>query len=746
MYAEVIIDITNEAVDRAFTYRIPEGLDLQPGDRVLVPFGRSGRKKDAYVVSILEETDLESSRIKEVCGKTEKAISVREELLRLALWMSVEYGTTRNQCLKTVLPVRSTVRKNSRREDPIESLLGNFSENPDSSPRNGFSGREREIVLNEEQKKAAATVIRAFRACFDGSSCPAGALSCQNPELSNSILTDGPSCPAGASSSRNPEFSNPALKGGPESPAGASPYQNSQQSNAVSRFLLHGITGSGKTEVYLEIMEAVLQAERQVIFLIPEISLAFQTVKRIASRFPGKVALLHSRMSAGERYEQYERCAGGSASILVGPRSAVFAPFPRLGLIIMDEEHEGAYKSETAPRYETRDVARMRAQLSGCPILYGSATPSLSIYAEAVSGNVCLLRLNRRAKEGSMLARTEIIDLRKEIRDGNRSVFSRRLHSLIEEKLGRKEQIMLFMNRRGFSSFVSCRSCGEAIRCPHCDISLTLHLDGTLRCHYCDYSLPLMKLCPSCGKPYLAPFGIGTEKLEELAKKEFPSATVLRMDADTTKNKGGYEKILGRFRAHQADILIGTQMIVKGHDFPDVTLVGLIAADMSLYAPDFRAQERTFQLITQAAGRAGRDRDGGNVIIQTYQPDHYAIRLSRTQNYELFFEKEYSFRQLLGYPPVEKLMTIQMSSGDEDFLTITAEQAVRSVSACCASHSAELIGPLCASVYKIKDIFRKIVYIKHPSHDIIIKLRDEFTSRFREIDRRGLVLLNYDLQ
>ena len=708
MYAEIIIDITNEALDRAYTYHIPEGMDLHVGDRVTIPFGASNAEKTGYVVGLRETFDYDPSKVKDIAAVIPDAISVQEQLIHLAAWMSTEYGTTMNQCLKTVLPVRRTVRKNARRIDPIRMYQNEQDEYHD---------------LNPAQAQAAGAVIAGYQACV--------------AKRTASLTTAVPG---------DMEVSVTEISGTPalaeDKAVAAAPTGGS----SVPRYLLHGITGSGKTEVYLHIMEEVIRRGDQVILLIPEISLTYQTVRRVSTRFQGRVAILNSRMSIGERFEQYTKCERGEVNVLIGPRSAVFAPFARLGLIIMDEEHESAYKSETAPRYETRDVAYERARLAGCPVLYGSATPSLTMYSAALRGEMQLLELPERAHAGAQLAETEIIDLREELAKGNRSILSERLYTLMQEKLEKKEQIMLFMNRRGYSNFVSCRSCGEALKCPHCDITLTLHRDGSLRCHYCGYQTRLMKLCPSCGSPYLAPFGFGTEKLESYVKKVFPTASVLRMDADTTKRKGDHERILEKFRKHQADILIGTQMIVKGHDFPDVTLVGLIAADLNLSAPDFKASERTFQLLTQAAGRAGRGAQAGTVIIQTYQPDHYAIVLSKRQDYKAFYEKEFRFRKLMGYPPTERLMTIQLASKDEDFLSMVSAAAAEGFRLDCSAEGAELIGPLEASVYRINDVYRKIVYIKHSSHDIIIRLRDRFTERVRQHDRRGLVLLNFDLQ
>ncbi len=706
MYAQIIVDISNEALDRAYTYRIPEGMEVKTGDRVSIPFGMSNASKTGYVIGLTETVDYDPDKVKEISHVIHDAISVKEQLIELASWMSVEYGTTFIQCLKTVLPVKRAVRKNARRIDPMLRYINETDEYHE---------------LNPEQQEAADTIIHGFQACLD----------------STRDMTDKSHNNSGLYKTDSPAYIDDS---------NSSETDSDRCKCDVPRYLLHGITGSGKTEVYLHVMEKVIAAGYKVIMLIPEISLTYQTVIRVSTRFRGRVAILNSRMSIGERYEQYMKCERGEVDILVGPRSAIFAPFDKLGIIIMDEEHESAYKSETSPRYETREVAYQRAKLSHCPVLYGSATPSTDIYTRALKGEVRLIELHSRAKPGSSLASTEIIDLRKELEKGNRSIFSDRLYQLITEKLEKHEQIMLFMNRRGYSNFVSCRSCGDAIKCPHCDVTLTLHRDGVLRCHYCGYEIPVMKKCPSCGSPYLAPFGFGTEKLESFVKKTFPQAVVLRMDADTTKNKGGHEKILEQFRAHKADILIGTQMIVKGHDFPDVTLVGLIAADLSLSSPDFRASEKTFQLITQAAGRAGRDKDSGKVIIQTYQPDHYAIVLSSAQNYKLFYEKEINFRKLMGYPPIERLMTIQLLCKDEDMLTLISTKTAEAFKEECTQNNAEFIGPLNATVYKVNDIYRKIVYIKHSEHDIIIRLRDRFTELVRSNDKRGFVMLNYDIQ
>ena len=504
----------------------------------------------------------------------------------------------------------------------------------------------------------------------------------------------------------------------------------------------------------MELIAHVLSAGRQVIVLIPEISLTWQTVMRFYSRFGNRVSVMNSRMSAGERYDQYERARTGDIDIVIGPRSALFAPFENLGLIIIDEEHENAYKSELSPRYDAREAAAKRAQMNEASLVLGSATPSLESYTRALRGEYGLFTLKERAKEDACLPQVEIVDLREELKEGNRSIFSRRLKALIEERLEKREQVMLFINRRGYANFVSCRSCGEAVRCPHCDVTLTLHRDGRMMCHYCGYSIPQPKKCPVCGSPYIAPFGTGTQKIEAMAAELFPKARILRMDLDTTSKKGGHQEILSSFARGEADILIGTQMIVKGHDFSKVTLVGALAADLSLYASDYRCGEQTFALLTQAAGRAGRGQLAGNVVIQTYQPDHYSIRTAATQDYESFYSQEMAYRRLLGYPPAVALLTVQMACPAEGTLAQTADLAAGWVQQWADRMEREkvqgyksfrLIGPVNAAVYKVNDIYRKILYIKHENYDILIQIRKMTEEGLKGLEGRDGLTVQYDL-
>ena len=658
MYAEVIVDISHEAIDKSFSYRIPEDMVLHVGDPVLVPFGRG--KKKAYVLSIHERVCFPEEKIKDIDSVLDKEFSVEEELLSLAVWMSREYGTGLNQCLKTVIPVKKKVKKRGKATE----LLWKAEEAP--------------LSLTKEQ----ANVLEGIKLAF---------------------------------------------------------------SKGEKAALLFGVTGSGKTEVYLKLMEEIIRKGKEVIFLIPEISLSFQTRSRIEKRFPGLVSVLHSKMSQGERAESMEKCRSGEVKILMGPRSALFAPFSNLGLIIMDEEQDRSYKSEQAPRYETRDVIRKRGELSSCPVLFGSATPSVQLFSEVEKGDLPCFCLHNRAVEGSTLPKMQVVDMRKELEEGNRSIFSRVLEGKIQERLDRGEQVMLFMNRRGYAPFVSCRKCGEALRCPHCDVSLNLHKNGILQCHYCGYQTNLPKICPNCKSKYLAAFGSGTEKLESICHSVFPKAGILRMDRDSTGKKGKYEEILQAFSEEKADILLGTQMIVKGHDFPKVTLVGIIAVDQILLDSDFQAGEWAYQLITQVSGRAGRGERAGEVLIQSYQPDHPLLELALKQDYLSFYKEEKNYRKRLSYPPFSVMLAMQCIYTEEAYLDYILGKLMPRVQERIRDGGGETYGPFPATVYKIKDKFRKIIYIKHSNHDIILQLRDYFIQELKQEDKRNLILLQFDL-
>lgn len=490
---------------------------------------------------------------------------------------------------------------------------------------------------------------------------------------------------------------------------------SSYQAGVRTPALLYGITGSGKTEVYMHLIEWMIRQNKQVIVLIPEISLTYQVILNFYSRFGEQVSMINSRLSDGERSDQLERARNGEISIMVGPRSALFTPFSNLGLIIVDEEQEGAYNSEQIPRYHTRETADKLAQLTNSLLLLGSATPSIESFSRAESGEYRKFCLTKRAVLGSCLPNVQVVDMRKELASGNRSVFSRELREKMEECLAKKQQMMLFINRRGFSRVVSCRSCGKPIECPHCDVALTEHLGDKLVCHYCGYTKAMPRSCPLCGSPYLAGFGLGTQKAEMMIKAQFPSARVLRMDMDTTSKKDGHEQILDSFRRREADILVGTQMIVKGHDFPGVTLVGILAADMSLYNCDFRSSERTFQLLTQAAGRAGRGMEPGNVIIQTYDPENYSIQTAANQDYESFYHQEIRFRRRMQYPPIGWMCEVMAVSAEEKL----ANQWIWQVQLLINRRFCDIIkiiGPSDAPIARLKDMWRKHLYIRSSDH------------------------------
>lgn len=715
-FAQIIIDISHEKVDRTFDYRIPPQLEdrISVGVLVKIPFGKGNSLRKGYVVGITDHADYDADKIKEIAGIVEGSVSAESQLIMLAWWLKEQYGSTMNQALKTVLPVKQKVKP---KEKKVLRLL--------------IPEEQLEAVTAEAEKKSYKARVRLFKALKENPLIPYEVASGQ---MNLSAATLKPVIEKGYVALESEEiFRNPVKDAGSrvkavdlngEQQAVVDAFCEDYEAGKRETYLIHGITGSGKTEVYMEMISRVISEGKQVIVLIPEIALTYQTVMRFYGRFGNRVSIINSRLSAGERYDQFERARGGDIDIMIGPRSALFTPFSRLGLIIIDEEHEGAYKSEVVPRYHAREVAVKRAQMQNASVVLGSATPSLEAYTKALRGEYRLFSLHTRAKADSRLADVAVVDLREELKAGNKSIFSRRLQQMIGDRLEKKEQIMMFINRRGYANFVSCRSCGEAIKCPHCDVTLTLHKDNRLVCHYCGYSIPMPDKCPSCGSPYIANFGVGTQKIEMMTKKMFPQARVLRMDLDTTSKKGGHEEILSAFAEGDADILIGTQMIVKGHDFPDVTLVGVLAADLSLYTPDYRAAERTFQLLTQAAGRAGRDARHGDVIIQTYNPEHYSIVTAAEQDYETFYHQELAYRRLMKYPPVNVLFTVQMASKSEAALVEAADRLAAHITPQADEEKVQMIGPVDASVYKINDIYRKILYLKQENYDILIKIRD----------------------
>ena len=539
-----------------------------------------------------------------------------------------------------------------------------------------------------------------------------------------------------------------------------------QNNSAVTSqtYLLHGVTGSGKTEVYIRMAEEVIKRGQDVIVLVPEIALTYQTVARFSSYFRDSISILNSQLSKGEKYREFMKARDGETHIMIGPRSALFAPFKNLGLIIIDEEHDTSYKSEMTPKYHARETAIARARIDGAKVVLGSATPSIETYHKALSGEYKLYSLDKRVA-GAVLPEIDIVDLREELRMGNRSIISQLLYDRLKEAFENGQQAMLFINRRGFNTFVSCRSCGEVIKCPNCDVSLSLHGSKKLMCHYCGYTTEMPVACPSCKSKLIGGYGTGTEKLEAEVKRLFPEIRTIRMDRDTTMAKGSHGAIIKTFREGKADCLIGTQMIVKGHDFPKVTVVGNVLADLSLLDSDYESAERTFDLLVQASGRAGRADLPGTVVIQTYQPEHYAIVTASKQDYKAFYDYEINYRMLLRFPPLYQLMAILVESEDEGMCVKIAEFISSEIRGYINGKSSaedetisdySITGPAQANVYRINNIYRMVIYIKAPKvkmlSDISTFSEERLNSYLNKIELeegtkniRQIVNVDYDI-
>ena len=708
MFADVIVDISVEALDRTFQYRIPEQLRQQVsiGSRVKIPFGRGNRPIMGFVVGISEEAKWPPEKIKELLSLEEKDVPIEGRMLKLAAWIRNRYGTTMNEALKTVLPVRRQIKS-------VEEHWLNFVVSEEVAKKE----------LDRCRLKHYKAKVRLLQGMFAENGQMTAALAAKKYGVTKPVI-DGMVKAGILSVSNRKKYRNPydlTKDAGKQKQLNDGQRRVSEEFRAEFQagrshtYLLYGVTGSGKTEVYMEMIEEVLQKDKQVIVLIPEIALTLQTVQRLGERFGARVSLLHSRLSEGERYDQYERAKRGEIDIIIGPRSALFVPFTDLGLIIIDEEHEGSYKSEKPPRYHAREVALELARLSGASVVLGSATPSVETYYAATQGEYKMLPLTKRAA-GAQLPKVHIVDLRNELKAGNRSIFSRLLQEKIEDRLRRQEQCMLFLNRRGYAGFVSCRSCGYVLQCSHCEVSMTAHKNrggriDTLMCHYCGHTEAMPAVCPECGSPYVAAFGLGTQRVEEMLRKRFPTARILRMDADTTTGKYGHESILEPFRQGKADILLGTQMIVKGHDFPNVTLMSALAADMSMFSSDYRSMEKTFDLLMQASGRAGRADRSGEMVIQTYNPDQYCVEAVRLQDASFFYENELAYRRMAQYPPYIQMVSVLVLSADKRMAKACMEALVSSFETNCREEYS-LIGPAEAGLSRAKDCYRYILYIK----------------------------------
>ena len=709
-YAQIILPISNKNVDRPFTYKVPVEMyhKIQIGMRAIIPFGQNNKKYEGYVIRFLDDVDFEESKVKYIIGLPDAKPMISKEMLALVDWMREKYYTSMSECLKCVLPsqvINSSIQTakyisiDKSKENLVDLIL--LQKNKQSMVLE-FLIKHGKVPLNK--------VIKDLKI----SSSPIKTLEKNGVVLVEDVETN-----------RNPvDMKNHS----PTQPK----ILNQEQKDAVSKVLyalrsdmkkpvlIHGVTGSGKTEVYMEIINEVLKDGKEAIVLVPEISLTPQTLDRFARHFGDKVNLTHSKLSDGERYDQWRNAKEGNISIMIGSRSAIFAPFQNLGVIIIDEEHENSYKSETSPKYDTREVAIKRCALNNALVVMGSATPSIESFYKSEQNEYSLVKLKHRVNQNPPVI--NVVDMRLELLRGNRSIFSNILKIAIQENLEKKHQTILFLNRRGHSTFVSCRKCGYVMMCDQCNVNYTYHAySNKLVCHYCAKEAETPTKCPTCASVFIKFFGVGTQKIEDEVKKLFAKAKVLRMDMDTTSKKNSYTSILSDFKNGNADILIGTQMIAKGLDFPNVTLVGIVAADTSLNAGDYRCAEVTFQLLTQVSGRAGRASKNGTVYIQTYNPEHYSIDFAKDTNYEEFYDYEISLRRQMNYPPYSHIFVILFISEDEKNLISSLSNLGHIMMHYNKKGDFKILGPTPAIISKIKNKYRWKIMVTYETEDRLKK-------------------------
>lgn len=737
-YAQIITQISIKSLEKVFTYEIPKGMkaSLQVGSVVEIPFGGGNRLVKGYVLAFTDRIDFDPSKVKFI-KQCYNNVGIESELLGLAMWMKGRYACTLQTALKVLIPSKVDLKK---KVDPYIQLLltpqeiGREIENLAGSSR--FEGRVKALAvlmdtpfIKQEDLLEKAGIGR---------------------NIITTLLKKGFVKVIKETVNRLPydvnDFDvtqNLSLNDAQQDAVDEVSASYMKQESDV--FVLHGITGSGKTEVYMQIIERVLADGKSAIVMIPEIGLTPQMVQRFVERFGDVVGVMHSRLSQGERFDQWQMAKEGRLKIMIGPRSAAFAPFETIGAIIIDEEHEMTYKSEMPPKYHAREVAIYRAHYHKCPLVLGSATPLVETYYKALEGKYKLLELPDKANAANELI-VETVDMREELMEGNKSILSHRLSEAIKSALDRSEQVILFLNRRGHSSFVSCRKCGFVLKCPRCDVSYNYHkYKDMLLCHYCGDQIAMVDKCPSCGSKHIRSFGIGTQKVETFIKEAFPQARVLRMDYDTTTGKNGHAEVLAQFEDHRADILIGTQMVAKGHHFNNVTLVGVLAADMSLYVNDFRASERTFQLITQVTGRSGRGSKQGTAIIQTYSPEHYSVLAAQKQDYKAFYRNEIAFRQLMSYAPFAHMMTVLMSSADEKYIIALSYRVKDRVNTYEEEGLASLLGPSPASMSKIRDTYRRVIYVKSENYKVLTSMANKLYDIMKQEDQRRIGSIQIDI-
>ncbi|AUW94471.1 hypothetical protein BXT84_11395 [Sulfobacillus thermotolerans] len=693
--ADVVLDRIARGLDRTWTYEVPAGMEISKGCRVRVPFGKG--KAQGIVLAVREANDAVPSGLKCIEAVTDNYVALSPLMVDLGQWMAEEYLCFPSQAYKAMLP-------------------------------NGLDSEEPTVVLVEavgERAKRASKKQRLWTILRERGPLLQTRIHEEMPELARSLrelIKEGSVVIRHELPQRLPQSIAP------------SPFTlTTEQQQAAERiitsapgsvWLLEGVTGSGKTEVYLQAIESVLRAGGQALVLVPEIALTPQTVLRFSERFINMVGLWHSGLSPAERTKTWHDVRTQRISVVVGVRSAVFLPFAKLGLIVMDEEHESTYKQEEHPRYHTREVAMWLARQAGVKLVLGSATPSLETAFYARQGLIGWIRLDSRVGDRALPPVT-VVDMRHELKEGNHSIFSSVLQDAVSEALEQHEQVILFLNRRGYASFVLCRECGKAIECPRCAVTMTYHQhEDALICHYCFYTTKPPRACPSCHSPKIRYFGAGTERVVEEVQKLWPNARVSRADRDTLRNRAGYEALYFDFVEHKADVLVGTQMIAKGMDFPNVSVVGIIAADVALHLPDFRRAERTFQLMVQASGRTGRGNRPGTVVVQTYDPDHFAIAHAARHDYDGFYRQEIEFRQELQYPPFANLWLLEVADASVQEARRKAERVAHVVQSLLA-YGCEILGPAPAPLPKLRERYRFHILVKGPkSEDVYHVLRE----------------------
>ena len=740
MIAQVIINSNVKNLNRIFDYNVPSKMQgtICVGDRVLVPFGNKKTYEEGFIVGLKENTQY---KVKDI-AKIQEGIKLTEENIDLAKLMARRYFCNISDCIKLMLPP-GTLNKNidSRVKDKTLNFVYLKKDIEEIE-----EDIENKVIKSEKQKRVLNFLIQN-----EG---------IQTTELE--IITDTTNAVLKALEKkeyieiieekveRNPFLNKDIkptkkLKLTEEQQNAFNKIDETINNNENKEFLLYGVTGSGKTEIYLQLIEKIIQKNKTAIVLVPEISLTPQMVERFIARFgQEKIAVLHSKLSIGERYDQWNKIKNGECKIVIGARSAIFAPIQNLGLIIIDEEHDSSYKSETNPRYNAKELAGYMAKKNNIPLVLGSATPDISTYYKAENNKIEMLKLTKRANE-SNLPKVDVIDLREELANGNRSILSRKLYEEIEKNLKDKKQTILFLNRRGYSTFVMCRDCGYTVKCKNCNITMTYHIKtNKLKCHYCGHEEKNLTECPECHSKNIKYFGTGTQRLEEDINKIFPEATTIRMDIDTVTRKNSHEEILNKFKNDNINILIGTQMVVKGHHFPNVTLVGVIAADSSLYIEDYRANERTFQILTQVAGRAGREKLPGRVIIQTYNPDNFAIECSKKQNYDEFYETEIELRKQLKYPPFCDIISIGLTDTDNNKIKNVSERLYNNISRTIKNEKMDfnIYKPLPCPIDKIKNKYRWRIILKGKLNNKIINIINKSIEQVNSKTTRIIVDTN----